>query len=266
MIKVAIAGTNGLAQLISYYIATNTSHQFIILSRHSNAGLTAKGWQVLPVNYNNPADLQYKLAGVDTVISTVSGQAQLNLIDAAAAMQVRRFMPSEFEGTPAARPFSDPLDAGRSAALAQLQQYAQQGMSYSVMTCGLFYERFGPGGMAAAQIGLSSGIAGEGQFMMDFKGLRAQIPLFNSLGEEVYVCMTSAQDVARYVVAALDLPSWPTELRLLGDRLSVGEIVQVGEQLWGGGYFLCRPFSLLISALSRPGFRSCALRYGLTTR
>jgi hypothetical protein len=33
MIKVAIVGTNGLAQLIAHFISTTTSHQFVILSR-----------------------------------------------------------------------------------------------------------------------------------------------------------------------------------------------------------------------------------------
>jgi predicted dehydrogenase len=33
MIKVAIVGTNGIAQLLCHYIATTTSHQFVILSR-----------------------------------------------------------------------------------------------------------------------------------------------------------------------------------------------------------------------------------------
>jgi hypothetical protein len=33
MIKVAIAGTGGLAQYIAHYISTQTYHQFIILSR-----------------------------------------------------------------------------------------------------------------------------------------------------------------------------------------------------------------------------------------
>jgi hypothetical protein len=53
----------------------------------ANPGLTNKGWQVLQTDYNNASDLRFKLAGVDTVISTVSGNAQLNLIDAAAAAQ-----------------------------------------------------------------------------------------------------------------------------------------------------------------------------------
>jgi hypothetical protein len=37
MIKVAIAGTNGLAQYIANLIDTQTSHQFILLSRNASA-------------------------------------------------------------------------------------------------------------------------------------------------------------------------------------------------------------------------------------
>lgn len=194
--------------------------------------------------------MQYKLAGVDTVISTITGQAQLRLIDAAMTTQVRRFMPSEFEGSPSARPMPDPLDYGRRAALSRLQQYSSQGMSYTVFTCGLFYERFGPGGIAASQIGLSTGIAGEGQYLMDFKNLRAQIPLYNSLGRDVYVCMTSARDVARFIVAALDLPSWPRELRLRGERLKVSQIVAIGEMLRGGKFLFISRGVVVVSALA----------------
>lgn len=66
MIKVAVVGTNGLAQYIVNCLATQTSHQFVILSRRASSdqssvendpdifqpspGLTAKGWQVLQVH------------------------------------------------------------------------------------------------------------------------------------------------------------------------------------------------------------------------
>ena len=33
MIKIAIAGSNGLAQYIADFVATTTSHQFVVLSR-----------------------------------------------------------------------------------------------------------------------------------------------------------------------------------------------------------------------------------------
>jgi hypothetical protein len=252
MIKVAIAGTNGLAQYIANLIATQTYHQFIILSRNvgalcsspesltnvyeANPGLTNKGWQVLQTDYNNASDLRFKLAGVDTVISTISGNAQLNLIDAAAAAHVRRFAPSEFEGSPSTRPANDVLDNRRRAALARLQQYEAQGMRYTVFTCGIFYERFGPGGMAASQIGVSSNIGQEGEYIMDLRGAKAQLPFYNEAGQPVYVCMTSARDVARFVVAALSLASWPREFRMRGDRMSVSDLVNIGEQLRGLHY------------------------------
>lgn len=72
--------------------------------------MTARGWQVFQVVYSNMSDLRYMLTGVDTVISTVKGEAQLALIDAAAGARVRRFVPAEFEGSPTARLTDDVFD------------------------------------------------------------------------------------------------------------------------------------------------------------
>jgi len=106
-------------------------------------------------------------------------------------------------------------------------------MNHTVFTCGIFYERFAPGGMAASQLGLRSGISGEGEYIMDMRRARAQIPFYDQVGQPVYVCMTSVKDVARFVVAALNLSSWPREFRMCGDRMSVSDLVRVGEQLRG---------------------------------
>jgi hypothetical protein len=53
---------------------------------------------VVVVDYDNQTDLLYALRGTDLVISTISGSPQINLIDAASRAEVRRFVPSEFEG------------------------------------------------------------------------------------------------------------------------------------------------------------------------
>ncbi|ODH26757.1 hypothetical protein ACO22_04442 [Paracoccidioides brasiliensis] len=121
MIKIAIAGTSGLAQ---YNLHTNMSPD--------NPGLTAKGWQVIKVDYGDENDLQYALTGIDTVISTISGQPEIALIDAAAQLHVRRFVPSEFEGSQSTRPAADILDRGNRSSLARLQGYAKYGMEYAV--------------------------------------------------------------------------------------------------------------------------------------
>ena len=52
-------------------------------------------------------DLWYILQGVDLVISTIAGNEQLNLIDAARQARVRVFVPSEFEGDLKHRPEND---------------------------------------------------------------------------------------------------------------------------------------------------------------
>ena len=259
MIKIAVVGTNGLAQLIAHFISTTTSHQFVILSRrvcipvssfpNANSvqpvpGLTAKGWQVLVVDYNNSSDLRFKLAGVDTVISTVSGNAQLNLIEAAASARVRRFAPSEFGGPPALRPQGDPLDNHRRAAILRLSQLESTGMKFAVFTCGIFYERFAPGGMASSQIGVNSNIGQEGDYIMNIRRSTAQLPYNASDGHSAMVCVTGARDVAQFVVAALSLSSWPREFRMRGERMSVRELVSVAEHVLGK-FFSFRPTMLV---------------------
>uniref|UniRef100_A0A093V9R0 Isoflavone reductase like n=1 Tax=Talaromyces marneffei PM1 TaxID=1077442 RepID=A0A093V9R0_TALMA len=194
--------------------------------------LSARGWQVLPVDYNNQSDVRYKLVGVDTVISTISGQAQLSLIDAAAEVHVRRFVPSEFEGSPLQRPDVDPLDRGQKTALAKLQEKQQLGMEYTIFTCGIFYERFYPGGMSTLQLGAGTHISGEGQYILEIRRQTASIPCYPS-GDGVYICMTSAEDVARYVVAALDLPHWPNEFLLAAERMTIDDIVAAAEVVSG---------------------------------
>jgi hypothetical protein len=61
--------------------------------------------------------------GIDTVISTVTGDPQLRLIEAAVQCRVRRFAPAEFEGQPGLRSQNPVLDRGKSAALSLLRYY-----------------------------------------------------------------------------------------------------------------------------------------------
>ena len=62
--------------------------------------------------------------------------------------------------------------------------------------------------------------------------MRAQIP-YDRSGRPAMVCMTAMQDVARFIVAALDLPNWPRELRMRGERMNVSDVVRVAERMRG---------------------------------
>lgn len=114
-----------------------------MLTAKAQPHLSSRDYQVVVVNYDDQQNLRYNLRGIDLVISTVSGNPQINLIDAAAQSRVRRFVPAEFEGPPGRRPRNDPLDRGRSAGLQRLRHWSTHRstpMASTVFSCGVFYE------------------------------------------------------------------------------------------------------------------------------
>lgn len=174
----------------------------------------------------------FNLAGIDVVISTISGTSQLALIDAAAEAGVRRFTPAEFEGLPSLRPPQDALDRGRRRALERLHQNQRHGMQYCIFVCGILYERFAPGGMIASNIGRGSGISGEGDYVLNVRQMNAQIPC-DADDQPATVCITAAKDVGRFVAAAVGMPQWPAELRICGERIDLSALVRVAEVMRG---------------------------------
>lgn len=196
------------------------------------------GVQVAVVDYTNAQQLQYTLRGVDLLISTIPGESQLNLINAAHFARVRTFVPSEFEGPPAQRPASgdDALDQrGSAAALRLLDEWSRSTsttdhhrMRYTVFTCGVFYERFAPGGLAALNIGFGENVQHPGAYLLNVDAATAEIVPHMAHGLPVDVSMTSVYDAARFVAAAVEIgpDRWPRELRMRGDQLSVVDIVR----------------------------------------
>ncbi|KAL9088594.1 MAG: hypothetical protein Q9165_006114 [Trypethelium subeluteriae] len=187
---------------------------------------------VYVVDYNNAESLRFALSGIDIVVSTILGPNQLRLIEAAIRARVRRFIPAEFEGNPRLRPVGDPLDRGRHAARDLLQQYRNRIQSMPII-CGIFYERFQPGGLNAARIGATSGFSREGDYIMDINNMTAQVPVYNRNSQYTTICMTSVRDVARLVVRALDLERWPPELSIHGERMTVKDVVNLVSNLKG---------------------------------
>lgn len=192
----------------------------------------SQGYSVEVVDYNNTTSLRHALMGVDTVISTISGNAQINLIEAAVLCRVRRFAPAEFEGRPSARPGTDPLDRGKAAALRRLAHHRSR-IESTVFVCGVLYERFGPGGLAGSRIGAGSGISGEGDYILNVRAMTARLPAYDAYNNFVGIAMTRAQDVAEFVVKSLDLDEWPTELLMCGTRILVKDLHTTVETATG---------------------------------
>lgn len=192
-----------------------------------------KGFQVSVIDYDDDEDLDYALRGVDTIISTVTGFNQIALLKAAVRTRVRRFAPAEFEGLPHLRPSGSPLDRTRTDVLRLLTALGGR-IQWTVFVCGIFYERFQPGGLKSSLLGATSGIDGEGDYIMNLREMTAQVPGMSPRGQrDVMLCLTALQDVARFVTKAIDMPVWPRELRMYGERVSVCSLVGAVETLKG---------------------------------
>jgi hypothetical protein len=155
--------------------------------------LSARGFQIVVVDYNDADGLKYALRGIDTVISTVTGPNQIYLIKAAVAARVRRFAPAEFEGSPQLRPPNDPLDRGRTTALSWLRHY-KGNIEHTAFVCGILYERFQPNGLPQSLIARNTGIHGEGAYIFDCARMSAESPALNPSNQpDVTICMTSVR-------------------------------------------------------------------------
>jgi hypothetical protein len=161
----------------------------------------------------------------------VTGANQILLIKAAVSVRVRRFAPAEFEGLPQLRAVNDPLDRQRTNALNWLRHF-RGSIQHTVFACGIFYERFQPGGLPRALIARNVGYLGEGSYIMDCARMTAESPALGPSNQpDVTICMTSIRDVARFVTKAIDLPTWPLELRMCGERVTVHNLIVLVQRL-----------------------------------
>ena len=111
-------------------------------------------------------------------------------------------------------------------------------MKYTIFSCGIFMERFHPNGLQSFGIGQSSGVAVPGDYILDINNHTAEYVERNSRSHTVRVCLTSIYDVARFIVAAVDLGirEWPREYTMRGDRLSLQDVVGACGLVLGSMY------------------------------
>ncbi|KAJ4194502.1 hypothetical protein NW767_010006 [Fusarium falciforme] len=240
MMRIAIAGGSGLGYLLAKELSeAANAYNVVVLSRFDRSEYYASlDVQVMQVNYDDYSSLAYALHGVNLVISIVNGNEQLNLINAAAQSGVQYFVPREFEGSIEKRPGDpDPLDPTSTSSQARqlLRRWARSSpMKWTVFSCGIFMERFLPQGLGSLTIGYGANLADPGSYLLDVNNYTAEYVEKNAQGRSVRVCMTSVYDVARFVVAAIDLgpANWPRELTMRGDRVTLRDVVgQCGRQL-----------------------------------
>ncbi|EKM60078.1 uncharacterized protein PHACADRAFT_250955 [Phanerochaete carnosa HHB-10118-sp] len=232
MVKVVVAGGTGHTGLhIVEGIVEAGGHEVVVFSRQAtNPVLEKLGVPIVTVSYDDPAALAKALAGVHTVISTISGltadtitKPQLALLDAAVKAGVKRFAPSEF-GT---RSIPDnPIELYRNK-WPVAEAVMKSGLEHTIFEVGVYMNT------------LASGTAGVGhlppmKFMFDVEKCKATIPGDGSAP----VVYTRIEDVGRFVAASLNLNEWPQYSQMRGDRKTYNEILGLAEN--ARGEYFCR--------------------------
>ncbi|KAK3903001.1 hypothetical protein C8A05DRAFT_33283 [Staphylotrichum tortipilum] len=241
MVRIVIAGTGAFALILAQQI-NQTANPLLVLSCRENPEFqeACGGCDLTVIDYRNRQALQYALRGSDIIISTISGPEQINLIDAARSVRgMRVFVPSEFEGALANRPDPDPVDRGYvQSALGVVRDFATRSppqIRYTVFSCGLFMERFAPGGLQSYGIGAGSRVQTPDDYLVNVGEARAVILPTTPGGAQARLSLTSVYDVAQFITAAIELGTrdWPTEFRMRGETMTVQQLVDACSEVRG---------------------------------
>lgn len=229
MVTVAVAGGgSGIGSDIVQAILDAKKHDVVVLSRSIQPHLPSQGVDVRVVDYGSAEGVSKSLRGVHTVISCIaaygsnSTSSELVLLEAAKQAGVHRFVPSEWNSD-----CHDVVDlySGKGVVWEAVQS---SGMEYTRFMNGLWMNVFGPGCIRDEWEALGA-YKGRPPFAIDLKAGTAIIP--GDVSQTVVI--TKTQDVGRFVAAALDLPKWERESRIVGDKVTFTEVVELAKTICG---------------------------------
>ncbi|KAJ4345834.1 uncharacterized protein N0V89_011969 [Didymosphaeria variabile] len=235
MVTIAIAGGSGQVaqEVIDALVATN-KHEIILLTRSAPKENIGTSITQRVVDYNNTDDLVNALRGVHTVLSfiqvllDVDQKSQKNLIDAAVLAGVKRFAPSEYGS---AGTMHMPWWDGKQ----KIRQYLKElnepckVLEYCLFQPGLFLNYL------AYPHKTSKHLSPLGT-VFDFQNSRA---ITVDGYETAALTLTTVTDFATLVAKTIEYEGeWPAVGGLQGNKLTVKQIIEVGEKLRG------RPFAV----------------------
>lgn len=225
-IVVVAGGTGGIGRHVVNGIVAAKKHTVKVFTRQSSSlssNLPKNEVEIVKVDYFDHKSLVKALEGVHTVIVCLislddSGiQAQINLLDACLQAKVKRFAPSEWAGVNGENTI---IDLYRKLKHPVYEKVKASGIEYTLFTNGIFMDYFASPQKASASLpALTVGV--------DFNKCEAN---FVGTGDEP-LCLTLADDVGRFVAAALDLDRWEERLGMIGSRTTWNELVRLGEQV-----------------------------------
>ncbi|KAF2800523.1 hypothetical protein K505DRAFT_320410 [Melanomma pulvis-pyrius CBS 109.77] len=244
----------------------------VILSRNSRAPLWLRAidqdgarTHIRPVDYLSVESLTTALKGIHTVISVTSAmdgmkaQIQINLVKAAVQAACKRFAPSRWgfgpRGWEDVKNAKESIEGIREICMKHKDKIEcanfNQGYFMNYIGLGMYpapsevdeetslYRLKVGGGYMAGEDQASEGLLrqgdlkdGSGAFLIGLKNTIAELPTKDD-GSWPRITMTTIGDTARFVVASLELPKWKEEMTMVGETLTMGELLAHAEAVTG---------------------------------
>ncbi|KAJ3453705.1 hypothetical protein MRS44_017952 [Fusarium solani] len=227
MVTVAIAGATGhIGKAILDILKKSQAHKVIALSRKAP---NDHDTHTVVVDYNNidsVADI-LESNGVHTIISAIlvkddeSGASEINLVRAASKSRpTKRFVASDYSA-----PIPEEKQFGRILARAgTAKELRQTDLEWTSIRIGQISDSFGIPHLKSYLPFLPINI--------DVANKAAAIP---GSGNDV-IAYTYSFDMARFLVAALDLPKWDEDLFCYSDKVTLNEVVKLAEKITGSNF------------------------------
>ncbi|KAJ5949581.1 hypothetical protein N7454_001165 [Penicillium verhagenii] len=229
MTVIAVAGGSGaVGKTLVERLIQEPKFKVIVLSRQSTQESSTSEVSTVQIDYDDVASIAKTLDAhnVHTIISAIglvsdeTSQSQLNLIDAAElSTATRRFIPSEYSFIQTADLLL--IDPSIKFWLDAADRLKNSTLKYTRVIPGFFMDYWG---MPRVQTNLHPYVFG-----INIAKREAAIP---GDGNDV-ICMTYTQDMAYYVIKALDLDVWPEFSVIVGDEVTYNQILSMAEEITG---------------------------------
>jgi uncharacterized protein YbjT (DUF2867 family) len=222
--------------------------------------------QIHAINYHSIESLAAALKGVHTVISVTSAvdgsqaKIQINLLEAAVKAGCKRFAPAQWGFGPLGSENISVLKWANEGVWDACVKYKDK-IESAKFNIGSFMNYIGHGmypipsptsneetmlrqlaagkGYAAGEDEACQGLQrqgdlkdGSGAFLVGLRNGVAELPQTED-GRWPRISMTSLRDVGRFMAASLDLPKWEEDMTMVGDTLTMGELLAHAEAVTG---------------------------------
>ncbi|OQD68919.1 hypothetical protein PENPOL_c002G01935 [Penicillium polonicum] len=230
MVIVAVAGgTGGVGRALVEAFASSGKHEVYILARKANPDLQKEiGVPIIPVDYSNIEETTktlednhiHTLVSAVTMIVPIGTPPELELIRAADASKTTKRMVSSGWAVPYTEEQAEliPAFAHKLVTKAALKETS---LEYTVVQNGCFLDYWCMNTVKSYMVPATT--------VIDTRNNAASIPGSGNTP----VVFTHTSDVAKYVVALLDLNKWEPESFVVGDKVTLNEFLHLSEEAKG---------------------------------